>query len=51
MEKPLDSFKTLHEKRLYIKLMEILNDSTHPIRHYFDSRRSNRNGKCLLPRT
>ena len=37
--KPMDSFKTLHQKRLYRKLMEILNDSTHPIRHYFDSRR------------
>ena len=40
--KPLDSFKTLHEKRLYRKLMQILNDPTHPMRHYFDSRRSNR---------
>ena len=28
--KPLDSFKTLHEKRLYRKLMQILNDSTLP---------------------
>ena len=36
--KPLDSFKTLHENRLYRKLMQILNDSTHPVRHYFDSR-------------
>ena len=26
--KPLDSFKTLHEKRLYRKLMQILNDPT-----------------------
>ena len=49
--KALDSFKTLHEKRLYIKLMQILSDSTHPMRHYFDSRRSNRNGRFLLPRT
>ena len=40
--KPLDSFKTLHEKRLYRKLMQILNDPTHPIKHYFDSTRSNR---------
>ena len=47
--KPLDSFKTLHEKRLYRKLMQILNDPTHPMRHYFDSRRSNR--RFLLPRT
>ena len=39
--KPLDNFKTLHEKRLYRKLMQILNDPTHPMRHYFDSRRSN----------
>ena len=36
--KPLDSFKTLHEKTLYRKLMQILNDPTHPMRHYFDSR-------------
>ena len=28
--KPLDSFKTLHEKRLYRKLMLILNDATLP---------------------
>ena len=34
--KPLDSFKTLHEKRLYRKLMQILNDPTHPMRHYFE---------------
>ena len=33
MGKPLDSFKTLHEKRLYRKLMQILNDPTHPMRH------------------
>ena len=39
MGKPLDSFKTLHENRLYRKLMQILNDPTHPMRHYFDSRR------------
>ena len=31
--KPLDSFKTLHEKRLYRKLMQILNDPTHPMIH------------------
>ena len=49
--KPLDSFKTLQEKRLYRKLMQILNDPTHPMRHYFDSRRSNRSGRFLLPRT
>ena len=51
--KPLDSFKTLHEKRLYRKLMQILNDPTHPVRHYFDSRCSNRSGRLffLLPRT
>ena len=49
--KPLDSFKTLHEKRLYRKLMQILNDSTHPMRHCYESRRSNRNGRFLLPRT
>ena len=49
--KPLDSFKTLHKKRLYRKLMQILNDPTHPVRHYFDGRRSNRSRRFLLPRT
>ena len=49
--KPLDSFKTLHEKRLYRKLMQILNNPTHPMRHYFDSRRSNRSKIFLLLRT
>ena len=48
MGKPLDSFKTLHETKLYRKLMQILNDSTQPMRHYFDS---NRSGRVLLPRT
>ena len=38
MGKPLDSFKTLHEERLYRKLMQILNDPTHPVRHYFATR-------------
>ena len=51
MGMPLDSFKTLYEKRLFKKLMQILNDPTHPMRHYFDSRRSNRSGRFLLPRT
>ena len=45
--KPLENFKTLHEKRL----MQILNDPTHLMGHYFDSRRSNRSGRFLLPRT
>ena len=49
--KPLDSFKTLHDKRLYRKLMQILNDPTHTMRHYYDSRRSNRSGRYLLSRT
>ena len=49
--KPLDSFKTLHEKRLYRKLTQILNDRTHPMRHYSDGRRSNRSGIFLLPIT
>ena len=35
--KPLDSSKTLHENRLYRKLMQMLNNPTHPVRHYFDS--------------
>ena len=45
MGKPLDSFKTLHEKRLYRKLMQILNDPTHQMRHYLDSRRSNKSAR------
>ena len=49
VEKPLDGFKILHEKRLYRKLMQI--DPTHPMRYYFDSRCSNRNGRFLLLRT
>ena len=40
--KPLDSFKTLHKKRLDRRLIQILNDPTHPMRHYFDSRRRSR---------
>ena len=48
---PLDSFQTLYEKQLSKKLMQILNDSTHPMRHYFDSKRSNRSGRFLLPKT
>ena len=28
---PLDSFKSLYEKRLFKKLMQILNDPTHPM--------------------
>ena len=47
--KPLDSFKTLHEKKLYRKLMQKLNDPTHPMRHYCDSRRSYRSERFLLP--
>ena len=37
--------------RLFKKLMQILNDPTHPGRHYFDSRRSNKSGRFLLPKT
>ena len=44
-------FKALHEKRLYRKIMRILNDPTQPMRHYFDNRHSNRSGRFLLPRT
>ena len=33
------------------KLMQILNDSTDPMRHYFDSRCSNKSGSFLLPIT
>ena len=46
-----DSFKILHEKGPYRKLMQILNNPTLPMRHYFDSRRSNRSGRFLLQRT
>ena len=49
--KPLDSFKTLHEKRLYKKLMQRLNDPAHPLRHYFDISHSKRSGRFLHPRT
>ena len=49
--KPLDSFKNLHEKRLYRKLTQILNDHTHPMRYYFHCRSNNRRRKILLPRT
>ena len=48
MGKPLDSFKTLHEERLYRKLMQILNDPTHPVRHYFATTGVK---DFLLPRT
>ena len=47
MGMPLDSFKKNELK----KLMQILNDPTHPMRHFFDSRRSNRSGRFLLPKT
>ena len=49
--KLLECFKTLHEKRLCRQLMQILNDTTHPTRHYFDSRCSNKSGSFLLPIT
>ena len=45
----LDSFNTLYEKRLLKKLMQKLTDPTHPMRHYFDSRRSNRSGRFFTP--
>ena len=48
---PLDSFRMLYEKTTVKKLMQILNDPTHSVRHHFDSRRSNRNGRFLLPKT
>ena len=48
--KPVDSFQTLHEKRLYRKTNANINDPTHPMRHYFDSRPSNKSGRFLLPR-
>ena len=36
MGKPLDNIEKLYEKRLYEKLMQILNDPTYSIRHYHD---------------
>ena len=52
MGKPLDSFKTLYiKKRPYKKLMQLLNDLTHPMRHYSDDRCSNRSGRFSLPKT
>ena len=51
MGMPLDSFKTIYEKRLFKKLMQMLNDPTHQTRHYLDSRHSNRSGRFLLPRS
>ena len=47
MGKALDSFKTLHEKRLYRKLMQILNDPTHQRDTILIADRS---GRFLLPR-
>ena len=46
-------FLILHEKSAiyYLFFMQILNDPTHTVRHYFDSRCSNRSGRFLLPRT
>ena len=51
MEMPLHSFKTLYEKELFKKTNANINDPTHPVRHYFDSRRSNSSGRFLLPKT
>ena len=48
---PLNNFKTLHEKRLYRKLMQNITCPTHPVRHYFNSRHSNRSGRFWLLRT
>ena len=50
MGKPLGSFKTTRKETVQ-KLRQILNDPTHPMRHYFDSRRSNGSGRFLLTRT
>ena len=48
---PVGSFETLYEKWLFKKLMQILNDPTHRMRDYFDSKHSNRSGRFLLPKT
>ena len=50
MGMPLDSFKTM-KNNCSKKLMQTLNDHTHLMRHYFDSRRGNRGGRFLLPKT
>ena len=47
--KAIGQFKTLYEKRLL--KMQILNDPTQPMRHYFDRRCSNWSGRFLLPKT
>ena len=47
----LDSFKTLHEKRLYKKANTNIKWFHTSNRHYFDSRHSNRSRRFLLPRT
>ena len=39
------------KKAVQKKLLEILNDPTHSMRHYFDSRCNNRSGRFLLPKT
>ena len=51
MGKPLDTFKTLYEKRLFKKTNANIKNPTHPMRRYLDSRRSNRSGHFLLPKT
>ena len=35
---------------MYKKLMQILSDPTHSVKHYFDSRRSNRSGRFFYSR-
>ena len=44
--KLLDNFKTTRKETV-----QKTNANTHPMRHYFDSRRNNRSGRFLLPRT
>ena len=51
MGMPLDSFKTLYEKRLFKKTNANIKYPTHPMKHYFDNRRSNRSGRFLLHKT
>ena len=37
-------------RKVYKKCVQILNDRTHSVRHYFDSRRTNRSGRFVLPK-
>ena len=46
--KPLDILRQYNNNN---KILQILNDATHLMRHNFYSRHSNRSGRFILPRT